>query len=109
MPTKQREVSTRVLGAISVPTHNARHTGSLEVVEKVVEFRPGSFRTFVERRLRFGGRYLALPHTPEDLESLIAALRQGYALADEFYEKLRTSPAPPKESSTCPHPPSNGS
>ncbi len=104
--TKHREVSTRVLGTVRVPTRNARHAGSLEVVEKVVEFGSGGFRTFVERRLRFGGRYLVLPRTPEDLESIIAALRQGYALADRLYEQLSS---PPKEPSPCPHPPSSDS
>lgn len=102
--TKHREVSTRVLGSVRVPTHNARHAGSFEVVEKVVEFESGGFRTFVERRLRFGGRYLVLPRTPEDLESIITALRQGYALADRLYEQLCTTPV---KELPCPHLPSD--
>jgi hypothetical protein len=78
------EAKYEVLVSYPVPSRDDRKSGRFEIVRRTTDDTPP--RTFIERRLYIGERYLMLPR---DIgEPLIEAIRQGFPAAEKHYEAL---------------------
>lgn len=82
MPTYEVEV----LDSFAFESRDTKKSGTVEVVAKKVSYDDGTRKTFIERRLRIGERFVALPY--DSLASLQEALGFGYARAEERFSAL---------------------
>ncbi len=85
MPTYEVEV----LDSFPFESRDPKKHGAVEVIAKHVAYEDGTSKTFIERRIRVGERFVALPYDGEEV--LLDALHRGYEKANERFVALRTS------------------
>jgi hypothetical protein len=81
-----KDKQEEVLHSYTFLEEDARWGGAVEVIRRTMYFEDAPPRTYIDRRLRIGERYLALPRQGDD--DLIRAIKESARPAHEEHQAL---------------------